>query len=45
MDLPSGKRLVFSIMGNSHPLKQQQGAATLDQIALAVYDWFARRKK
>jgi D-alanyl-D-alanine carboxypeptidase/D-alanyl-D-alanine-endopeptidase (penicillin-binding protein 4) len=45
MDLPSGKRLVFSIMGNSHPLKEQQGAATLDQIALAVYDWFSRRKK
>ena len=45
MDLPSGKRLVFSIMGNSHPLKEQQGAATLDQIALAVYDWFARRKR
>jgi D-alanyl-D-alanine carboxypeptidase/D-alanyl-D-alanine-endopeptidase (penicillin-binding protein 4) len=45
MDLPSGKRLVFSIMGNSHPLKEQQGAATLDQIALAVYDWFSRRKR
>jgi D-alanyl-D-alanine carboxypeptidase/D-alanyl-D-alanine-endopeptidase (penicillin-binding protein 4) len=45
MDLPSGKRLVFSIMGNSYPLKEQQGAATLDQIALAVYDWFARRKR
>jgi D-alanyl-D-alanine carboxypeptidase/D-alanyl-D-alanine-endopeptidase (penicillin-binding protein 4) len=45
MDLPSGKRLAFSIIGNSHPLKEQQGAATLDQIALAVYDWFARRKR
>ncbi len=45
MDLPSGKRLVFSIIGNSHPLKEQQGAATLDQIALAVYDWFSRRKR
>ena len=45
MDLPSGKRLAFSIIGNSHPLKGQEGAATLDQIALAVYDWFARRKK
>jgi len=45
MDLPSGKRLVFSIMGNSYPLKEQQGAATLDQIALAVYDWFSRRKR
>ena len=45
MDLPPGKRLVFSIIGNSHPLKEQQGAATLDQIALAVYDWFSRRKR
>jgi D-alanyl-D-alanine carboxypeptidase/D-alanyl-D-alanine-endopeptidase (penicillin-binding protein 4) len=45
MDLPSGKRLAFSIIGNSHPLKEQEGAATLDQIALAVYDWFARRKR
>jgi D-alanyl-D-alanine carboxypeptidase/D-alanyl-D-alanine-endopeptidase (penicillin-binding protein 4) len=45
MDLPSGKRLAFSIIGNSHPLKQPQGAATLDQIALAVYDWFSRRKR
>jgi D-alanyl-D-alanine carboxypeptidase/D-alanyl-D-alanine-endopeptidase (penicillin-binding protein 4) len=45
MDLPSGKRLVFSIIGNSHPLKEPQGAATLDQIALAVYDWFSRRKR
>jgi D-alanyl-D-alanine carboxypeptidase/D-alanyl-D-alanine-endopeptidase (penicillin-binding protein 4) len=45
MDLPSGKRLAFSIIGNSHPLKGQEGAATLDQIALAVYDWFARHKR
>jgi D-alanyl-D-alanine carboxypeptidase/D-alanyl-D-alanine-endopeptidase (penicillin-binding protein 4) len=45
MDLPSGKRLVFSIIGNSYPLKEPQAAATLDQIALAVYDWFARRKR
>jgi D-alanyl-D-alanine carboxypeptidase/D-alanyl-D-alanine-endopeptidase (penicillin-binding protein 4) len=45
MDLPSGKRLVFSIIGNSHSLKEQQGAATIDQIALAVYDWFSRRKR
>jgi D-alanyl-D-alanine carboxypeptidase/D-alanyl-D-alanine-endopeptidase (penicillin-binding protein 4) len=45
MGLPSGKRLAFSIIGNSHPLKAQQGAATLDQIALAVYDWFGRHKR
>ena len=45
MDLPSGKRLVFSIIGNSHPLKEAAGAATLDQITAAVYDWFSRRLK
>jgi D-alanyl-D-alanine carboxypeptidase/D-alanyl-D-alanine-endopeptidase (penicillin-binding protein 4) len=45
IDLPSGKRLAFSIIGNSHPLKEQEGAAALDQIALAVYDWFSRRKR
>jgi D-alanyl-D-alanine carboxypeptidase/D-alanyl-D-alanine-endopeptidase (penicillin-binding protein 4) len=45
MDLPFGKRLAFSIVGNSHPLKEQQGAAILDQIALAVYDWFSRHKR
>jgi D-alanyl-D-alanine carboxypeptidase/D-alanyl-D-alanine-endopeptidase (penicillin-binding protein 4) len=45
MDLPSRKRLVFSIIGNNHPLKERQGAATVDQIALAVYDWFSRHKR
>jgi D-alanyl-D-alanine carboxypeptidase/D-alanyl-D-alanine-endopeptidase (penicillin-binding protein 4) len=45
MDLPSGRRLVFSIIGNSHPLKEQEAVATLDRIALAVYDWYARRKR
>jgi D-alanyl-D-alanine carboxypeptidase/D-alanyl-D-alanine-endopeptidase (penicillin-binding protein 4) len=44
MDLPDGRRLAFSILGNSHPLKDMDGAATLDRIALAVYEWFARRR-
>jgi D-alanyl-D-alanine carboxypeptidase/D-alanyl-D-alanine-endopeptidase (penicillin-binding protein 4) len=43
MDLPSGKRLVFSILGNSYALKDKDGEATLDQVALTIYDWFARR--
>jgi len=43
MDLPSGRRLAFSIIGNSHPLKSKEGAATLDRIVLAVYEWYARR--
>jgi D-alanyl-D-alanine carboxypeptidase/D-alanyl-D-alanine-endopeptidase (penicillin-binding protein 4) len=45
MDLPSGKRLAFSIIGNSHPLDEVPAEATLDQIATAVYDWFSRGKK
>jgi D-alanyl-D-alanine carboxypeptidase/D-alanyl-D-alanine-endopeptidase (penicillin-binding protein 4) len=45
MDLPSGKRLAFSFIGNSHPLEEGQAEAILDQIALNVYDWFSRRKR
>jgi len=43
MDLPSGKRLAFSIIGNSHPLEEAQAETTLDHIAMAIYDWFSRR--
>ncbi len=43
MDLPTGKRLAFSILANNHPLKDKTGAATLDAIALEIYKWFARR--
>lgn len=45
MDLPSGKRLAFSILGNSYPLKDKEGEAVLDQIALAIYDWYAHRRR
>lgn len=44
MDLPSGKRLVFSIMANNHPLANADGEETLDAIALEIYRWFAKRK-
>jgi D-alanyl-D-alanine carboxypeptidase/D-alanyl-D-alanine-endopeptidase (penicillin-binding protein 4) len=44
MDLPSGRRLVFSILANNHPLKERVGAATLDQIVRAVYRHFSRRR-
>lgn len=42
MDLPSGQRLAFSIIGNSHLLKSAEGAAVVDEIALAIYRHFAR---
>ncbi len=45
MDLPSGKRLAFSIMGNSYTLRSRDGAAAVDHIALAIYDWYSRRKR
>jgi D-alanyl-D-alanine carboxypeptidase/D-alanyl-D-alanine-endopeptidase (penicillin-binding protein 4) len=44
MDLPSGKQLAFSIIGNSHALDEGPAEAALDQIAAAVYDWFSRGK-
>jgi len=44
MDLPSGKRLVFSIMTNNHPLPNKTGQDTLDAIAVEIYRQFARRR-
>jgi len=42
MDLPSGKRLVFSIMANGHPLPNKAGQETLDAIAEEIFKWFAK---
>ena len=44
MDLPSGKRLVFSIMTNNHPLANKAGQETLDAIAVEIYRWFAKER-
>jgi D-alanyl-D-alanine carboxypeptidase/D-alanyl-D-alanine-endopeptidase (penicillin-binding protein 4) len=44
MDLPSGKRLVFSIMANNHPLPNKAGQETLDAITVEIYQWFAKRR-
>jgi D-alanyl-D-alanine carboxypeptidase/D-alanyl-D-alanine-endopeptidase (penicillin-binding protein 4) len=44
MDLPSGKRLVFSIMANNHPLANLAGQETLDAIAVEIYNQFAKRR-
>ena len=43
MDLPSGKRLVFSIMTNNHPLPNKAGQETLDAITLEIYRWFSKK--
>jgi serine-type D-Ala-D-Ala carboxypeptidase/endopeptidase (penicillin-binding protein 4) len=45
MDLPSGKRLAFSIIGNSHPLKAAEGANILDRVVLTIYEWYGGRRK
>jgi D-alanyl-D-alanine carboxypeptidase/D-alanyl-D-alanine-endopeptidase (penicillin-binding protein 4) len=45
MDLPSGKRLVFSIMANNHPLPNKVGQETLDAITVEIYKWFAGRER
>jgi len=45
MDLPSGKRLAFSIIGNSHLLKATDGARLLDQLVLAIYEWYGGRPR
>jgi len=45
MDLPSGQRIAFSIVGNSHPLDSKEGEKIVDRIAVTIYEWFARNKR
>jgi D-alanyl-D-alanine carboxypeptidase/D-alanyl-D-alanine-endopeptidase (penicillin-binding protein 4) len=45
MDLPSGRRLAFSAIGNADPVQSKEGAATLDRLALVLYEWFRTREK
>jgi len=41
MDLPTGTRLVFSIIGNDYLLSPEEGASAIDEIGLAIFDNFA----
>ncbi len=41
MDLPSGTRLVFSIIGNDYLLHTGEGVHAIDDIAVAIYEKFA----
>jgi D-alanyl-D-alanine carboxypeptidase/D-alanyl-D-alanine-endopeptidase (penicillin-binding protein 4) len=45
MDLPYGERLAFAIYGNLNALDARDGARTVDEIALAIYEKFAGRRK
>ncbi len=44
MDLPSGERLAFSIMGNEHPMEASEGTAIVDRIVLTIYQQLAGRR-
>jgi len=43
MDLPSGKRLVFSIMTNNDPVPNRESQGALDAIAVEIYKRFAKQ--
>jgi len=45
MDLPSGERLAFSIMGNEHPLRAYQGKRVVDRITVAIFEHFGGGRK
>lgn len=45
MDMPSGERLVFSIMGNEHPMRAYQGKRIVDRITVAIFEHFGGRQK
>jgi D-alanyl-D-alanine carboxypeptidase/D-alanyl-D-alanine-endopeptidase (penicillin-binding protein 4) len=45
MELPSGERLAFALIGNSYLLKPAEGAAVVDRIALAIFQQFRGRRK
>jgi D-alanyl-D-alanine carboxypeptidase/D-alanyl-D-alanine-endopeptidase (penicillin-binding protein 4) len=45
MELPSGDRLAFSILGNHHLLEASEGALVVDRLVLALYQRFARRAR
>ena len=45
LELPSGERLAFSIMGNGYLLEPAEGAAVVDRIALAIFQQFRGRRK
>jgi D-alanyl-D-alanine carboxypeptidase/D-alanyl-D-alanine-endopeptidase (penicillin-binding protein 4) len=45
MDLPSGARLAFSILGNEHPMHASEGRRVVDRIAVTIYEQFGGRQK
>jgi D-alanyl-D-alanine carboxypeptidase/D-alanyl-D-alanine-endopeptidase (penicillin-binding protein 4) len=45
MDLPSGERLAFSILGNEHPMRAYEGRRVVDRITVTIYEQFGGRRK
>ena len=45
MDLHSGERLAFCIMGNEHPMRAYQGKRVVDRITVAIFEHFGGRAK
>lgn len=45
MDLPSGRRLAFSILGDNHDLQDQEALDTLDALAQTIYDAYGGRPR
>ncbi len=42
MDLPSGKRMVFSVMTNNLYLRNHSGQSVLDLVTEAIYQWLEK---
>jgi serine-type D-Ala-D-Ala carboxypeptidase/endopeptidase (penicillin-binding protein 4) len=45
MEMPSGDRLAFSIMGADHPLRAMEGRQIVDRIAVTIFEHFGGRGK
>ena len=45
MQLPSGRRLAFSILADNHDQKSAQALRTLDAIARTIYDAYGGRRR
>ena len=45
MEMPSGERLAFSVMGNDHPMRASEGKRIVDRITVAIYEHFGGRRR
>jgi serine-type D-Ala-D-Ala carboxypeptidase/endopeptidase (penicillin-binding protein 4) len=45
MDLPGGRRIAISIIGNADPLRSSQAEAAIDRIALQIFRYYSKRHR